>query len=749
MFFFLYPLFCTLNKLAIMTTILAPSYGQPLIDNYTDAAVNATERSKLMSFNCFLKEYPHIFSHVNVEIRHNQLLDNKTVEQMNRNLKVRLIGTPKFASQINCNLYYPRGRECKPETPSLVFKSGNSDVPACQPSCFKITGSRVDEDGVPFRAPMAFFDKDQGTAIMQSDAIYRLAVDDYARTDAHLTTHVDTIGTGFDVPKDEYYMDTEGNKTYKIALNRYYCDDFMLEFRDGECKPSAAEFWVGIFVSSALYKAMQYGARYFATGVPANGIQKVKLDPIRTKAQTEAEWRAIINQQAVFFNPNLSLSDLGITADESFLIFTTEYGWPGRLVVPLIFYKTPEHDKYLQIDYELLNAKRLPQFAMTRDGRRIYDEYDLMGQTSAMLRNQVLEQYSDENDAAEHMKSWFASMIERIEAMLKSSEFYLIAGAAIGPQIILTQMRKLIKSLLRTAMPKLTVITMNVLAHSLGMSIAARLALTLARVGTFALKFSLATIKALSVIGLVFDGLVILDLFDLAFDFFSTKNLRDPSYPEAISELDLTVREKQFGWRSPECSPIYIISLIKTARLRDTKTDVDPLVGLTLLLRDSGPNPLLTSSDEQPVTFADAERVVGEDDDAFLNIFWQTEYLARLKTNSRGEPIIDPKEISMTKFDEAADNVLTNYPTTYNNYKAYSSDALKRVSVLRKLLITGLFSVGVALLMPTLLLTLVCVSVLAIVAIVPLLYYNDLSDVLAKLSGNAATSDDATTTSAA
>lgn len=267
-----------------------------------------------------------------------------------------------------------------------VFKSGNSDIPSCQSACYNLFPRVSEKDGnVAYRAPSVFYSENQSRCLLYSNDLFMLAADDYRRTDKHPTPRVDTIGTGFDL-MSEPFVNAEKNETFQFKLNKYYYDDFQYNFNGVECKPSIFEWVTSILASSNLYKLVQYTDRYIGTalepgsggGVWVNDVQRPKLPPIQMKTPpSEAEWRAQMNPDAIFFNPNLTLSDLGITKDRMDLIFTTEYGWPGRLVEPLLIYKTPDESgdtneaddftgEILRVNFLRRNEKLLPQFSLQR-----------------------------------------------------------------------------------------------------------------------------------------------------------------------------------------------------------------------------------------------------------------------------------------------------------------------------------------------------------------------------------------------
>uniref|UniRef100_A0A1A9ZKX7 Uncharacterized protein n=1 Tax=Glossina pallidipes TaxID=7398 RepID=A0A1A9ZKX7_GLOPL len=76
--------------------------------------------------------------------------------------------------------------------------------------------------------------------------------------------------------------------------------------------------------------------------------------------------KASIKRSATY-DKNVALSVLGITIGHRHLVFTTDYGWLGRLIEPLSIHKTlepdpPKNDGVTIIDYNELNENHLEQF---------------------------------------------------------------------------------------------------------------------------------------------------------------------------------------------------------------------------------------------------------------------------------------------------------------------------------------------------------------------------------------------------
>lgn len=315
------------------------SFVGPTPVDYTNADLYMFERQKLMYFNFFLKHMPHIYSYVDVQIMADHNIAPNNELPFNRRIYVNLLATPKFCQQIHCQTNYPRGQTCTKETEPLVFKSGNTDISACQAGCFNLYdnsfATNPDMKGDDLRGPFTLWSDRMECCQYHNNQPFALAIDDFLRTDEHITPRVDTIGTGFDM-SDELGIDADNNETFRFHMNRYYCDDFKLKFDGVKCEPTWGETIFSAVVSKTLYKACQYGVRYAKTGVKANAVNKPDVPPITSPPPSSYnEWLMDVNPKAVFIDPDISLDTLGITEANSNMMWTTEFGWPGRLVEPI------------------------------------------------------------------------------------------------------------------------------------------------------------------------------------------------------------------------------------------------------------------------------------------------------------------------------------------------------------------------------------------------------------------------------
>lgn len=90
----------------------------------------AQHRSMIASYNFLLQKFPNVFSHLNVEVHPMRDIPWNFVNMRDYCLEVRFKPTKKFCEMMTCNLFYPRGKVCKPTDTVRTFKSGNSTITA-------------------------------------------------------------------------------------------------------------------------------------------------------------------------------------------------------------------------------------------------------------------------------------------------------------------------------------------------------------------------------------------------------------------------------------------------------------------------------------------------------------------------------------------------------------------------------------------------------------------------------------------
>lgn len=657
------------------------------------------ERQKLLFFNYYLRLHPHIFSHIIVEIRFNRSINLGGIDPID-NIYVVLRSTRDFCRQVHCQMYYPRGKKCELDTNPMVFKSGNSDLEACHAACFALYGKtkikdEKNEEELYYRAPFTRFSENQNCCLLAADQYYSLGADDFNRTDVHTTPRIDTIGTGFDLD-DQPYVDLEGNETFRFKMNKYYCDDFQLEFHGNQCKPSIGEQIFGFLVSSLLYKSCQYGVRYATTHVSATDVQRPQLPPVkRAPPPSEAEWLANVNPNAYFFNPDLTLADLGITgARLKHMIFTTEYGWPGRLVEPLIVYQSvggrapslPPSD-VMTVDYVALNKNKLAQFQTDSYGVRLTDEYDIVNIYRAINENAVKKASATSTDGnsslSDEVYHLFDSLVA-ISRMATSSELITAIAVSTAQTFITKHMiggLEQLHLLLHNGESFLSKTLVHLTERAVVKSMLPILLKPALKLVALSVKMMASVLKTTSAVA---DVVAMIDLLELVHDFFNMNKLGDDGMIKQYSIMDIESRRKAYGYGSVEYTPLQYITVMEGIQTEKNGGTNNKNVTNVVVPPASPQCSRLTPAKAAPKWAITADQVSDRYD--FTKIFlWSSTYLYSLKNNSNNLPINWNEEYALKNIDhtEFFSSLLRERADSYQNYNQYIASTLKKVKLMK------------------------------------------------------------------
>nr|QKN22456.1 P74-like protein [Drosophila-associated filamentous virus] len=363
-----------------MSNVIKDDLVYPDLNNYNDALAHHHERNKLEMFNWYLRKYTHLFSHVFVEIHPHRELMKSNADFKDNLIYVRLKASPEFCRKMRCNQAYPRGQICTAkDTTVRIFKSGDSDVTACENAC------RIFEH---VKTPVTGWSKRCEVCMQHNQAIYSQGIDDYNRVSKHTTPHFDTIGTGYDVD-NENYIDANGNETMHFKLNKYYCNDFDLTQIDAQnCGHSTGEKVASFFIGTSIYELGKYFINETIHGESIYTVKNPNVSEISksTKKQVkddEINWNTVNTSFAFYINPNVKLGDLGFDFSTNMHMFwTTEHDdFGGGLKEPLIFYRNvpaAHHDG--------VHVKIPRQFRIDKTtGRRTIDEFEYLNITPVIL----------------------------------------------------------------------------------------------------------------------------------------------------------------------------------------------------------------------------------------------------------------------------------------------------------------------------------------------------------------------------
>lgn len=665
-------------------------FNPPTLLNYSNADLYAYERRKIQQYNYYLRFRPEIMSHTYIEISYYaDLTDNNEIPWY-RKIRFIVRSRKKFCSQTSCQNYYPRGKSCQEDDKPRIFKTGDHDIEACQFSCYnlfehaKMPKDDTDKDNTETeqeqiaRAPFLLYSYRQCACTLHDNSIFALGVDDYARTDHHPYPRIDTIGTGFHYidsgnfferenfsPSDnEPFIDLDGNESFRFNLNKYYCDDFQLKFDGRKCYASAGEKIFGFLVSSALYKACQYGIRYAATGVTNTDVQKLSLPPPKYKVHHETliSWKEDVDENAFFLDPNVSLTDLGFTEDMKHCIFTTQYGYPGKIVEPKASGKNVTGNL---IDYAALNKNRLHQFRYNIEtGQRLIDEYEIYGIYKYIRSNPTNETFDQDsyNNPNDKLVNVFKSLAENLDetAAMLILGYMVNTGLGYSAKILHLSAAFLENKITPTL---LYIIERELLSQALNPAIKmfSRAIATLARLAPTLIKYVdvFTTIAG------------IIDLFDIGFDFFNMNNIMDNGTVQQYSELDIEQIKRSYGYGTVEFSPVTFMLMCELLKLHE-KWKITPAGTLKLkCIKDF-------KNYKYMIPVNSVFRIHDDNDNSYE---WISEYIFSLRVNSNGLKINweDEKLLTSDVIEQYLKIDENIYLKGMDEYSKYTETFRKRV----------------------------------------------------------------------
>lgn len=626
----------------------------------------AFERQKLMLFNEFLLRFPHIFSHVHLEIHANQELSKNNEAIQDECIYVRLKGSKIFCQQTRCNIFYPRGNVCTKTDEPKIFKSGNTDIIACQPACFNIFEGN--------HASFNFYSDNNECCQVTSNEIFALGADDYLRTDSHPTPHVDTIGTGFDLA-DEPYIDSNNNETFHFKLNKYYCDSFHLEHNKGEgaCEESWGQYLTTFVTGDTIYKSFQYGSTYVRTGKFQYDVAQPDVPPVTGTPMSHEDWDTNVNRNACFINPNIKLSDLGIFNNNRHLFYTTEYGWPGKLIEPTLIYQSPaliptsEYVNGTSLKYQIIKKyfkpHKLQHLNISKDGRRYYDEFDILGYKKTTIHYKLIEA-----DGSNVVEKWFREFIhETAPAILSDKDFYI----GIGIDSLASRYKKFALAVFkRTNYATMTLYQAKLLAVN---TLSAFMYRIMGNGSKFFASLLKLSINLSNPIGYVLIFFTLLDLILSPFDLFNDNNRTNQKFIDSYSIMNMIHTEREYGHRTVEYSPAVFMHQFYLNRGDIDMEEIRPPQNSELLSN---------------LSYKDCNVFIGPDSvkpatDPLVSIKWENKYLTSLKKNSDNLTINwgENKQgyVQKSEYDTIIE-LFKGAPTNYVNYRLYLKATIDNIN---------------------------------------------------------------------
>lgn len=378
-----------------------------------------------------------------------------------------------------------------------------------------------------------------------------------------------------------------------------------------------------------------------------------------------------INPEATFFNPDLSLADLGISKDKLHLIFTTEYGWPGRLVEPLILTKEIGPGTQQQIadgvearDFKLVNQHRPNHLQINpATGKRYSDSFDLLeiykyiNESATVNLDSTAASRESASGEEIHM-----DVFESIREFLQNAQGVDFLSS-VGATVILEQITKAVagmKSVAAVVESEFVTSTMlriarRVVVHEL----APVVLMGSLRILSLTLNLMSSTLKAGSV---VLNVIGFLDLFLQFADFIHQQRVKDQGFVDSYSILDLETNFRCFGYRTVEMSPVHVIAMMENLNMPDLfelDTKNTPTNNTVTNMHNSQWAKLRCMQSGEECIHHPYE--IGLEDMVDRNDFkskmlWTAEYIYALKFNSNGLQIDWVQDSNLIPTDDASLN---------------------------------------------------------------------------------------------
>lgn len=632
------------------------SMFQPTDLDFMNARLSSYERQKIVNYNYFCYKYPNIFKGKTfIRIRYNNSLaiTNNPMES----IKVDWCATKDFCSTIHCQKRLPNNGICDENSSPQLFKSGNSTVVACQAGCFENFAANAELKG-----PFLLYSEKQSLCLLQIDHFFGMAIDPYLRTDIHPNPRIDTIGTGFDIDYENTYTDYFGNETYKYKLNKFYCDDFKLEFNGKSCKPSAGEVVAELFFSRVLYKAFQYGTRFFTTGVQINEKQDVYTGPVDKSMtpMTKDEWRNDI-QKSYYINPDVTLKDLGMNEDNyKLLIWTTEGAPMGKLIVAESVYKSNSilHNSGVSVvDFLSKNLHRPNHLQFRYNGVRLIDEYEFLGIYS-YIQKELAYKGKDEK------------IIEQQILDFLKNDLPEIGISVIAPAVLQSIIKRYI-SLLKRVQSILSYVNISILRMTKNIFIQLYTPIFTRAIGKLIVTASRFIVSTLSGVLLASTILGLIDLFALGSDPYNLNKLIDEKFVDNYSEMTIRGIHEMFNVGEVEMSPIFYAYYLNNGKTVDLESE-----NLSEFITVD------TAADSANYPSWAATKIINSSSDPAQDILWTTKHLKSLVYNSNNLKIDWDYDSVINVNDINEEELLNSVVISYKEYLNGQEYKLRELKIL-------------------------------------------------------------------
>lgn len=569
----------------------------PTSEDLNDANYYADERKKITQWNRFKKAKPHLFSYTWIEIRLNRQLAAKNPEYWDNLIATDIRARRTFCTKLHCNIHYPRGQDCGERDHLQIFNSSDSVLTACETACREtFKHYQIGDTPMPSANITQWVNEGGGICLKYDAALYAMGIDDNRRTDKHITPHVDTIGTGFDVKLhdargNDVYRDMYNNIAPNFKINQYYCQDLALQLFGEKCDLTTGEKILGFFIGETIVHLALWFGQKTIYGKTLTSINKpaVKVPTAKQvhKIREEDQRYFDVDNSAFCISDHITLSQLGITPATNHLTFSTEFANTGHLIEPLYVYTkssnqllekpnkeininnykshmqrsrlTPEVIAKLpyplkQIDYWAYSnddATNLPRHLQRNLlGKRLTNEYDV-------LRTRVPR--IDVHDLADSYEALYTDMhatcLRVVNQLVTDITLQILAE-----KMILYFLRTTVPGLIRAVAVAEIKVTQMILRYC-----ASRLlTLTIVKLGASLITKVLARVAALASIPYVGVVLFLIALLDVALSFvdvLKVQNMTTQAGIDGYALLQIENNRQLYGYGTWEYSPSFLMDV--------------------------------------------------------------------------------------------------------------------------------------------------------------------------------------------
>jgi len=515
-------------------------------------------RNKLLYAQQMYHTMKNIFSHTNFYI---QLADPDKdyyyeSQFKNQAIKVNWKFNETGCNIVSCNPVYPPLQTCNMNDPIVYLTGDHTWITACQPACFNL---QIDNDKTSNtkskwdpQSPYTLWNGKR--CYVESHSWLQFLTDPIRRV---TDTNDEPDTTGFDV---KIRADEFNDSIVTGSINEKYCRDNFLDFdtSNGKCDMTGFLHYLSFFTGTSLIKLTQ---------MSVSKIEQVMLDKMNkyTRIDGQAqfdfwksfdEWKRKIDTTKIPIPIDITLTDLGINANNEHLIWTNEFSnlsdgrndkFGGRLVEPLLVYKNVPNTQSLLHNFRSKNFK-------TANSNKMQNLKNSTAQTIKLSR----------------LKTSVDDILQKVlivYSQILTPEMLVSLGIQVGVEKFIDLAKIQLK---KVSMETITLLIKSNVLSAIKNELSARLLVSVissnlvrvaveqlaTTVGKLAIIAAQMSVSALTIVGWL---LIIGPLLDLVFIFWDPLKLNKQLYSNEtlaqLSEAALKARQVQQGQRTVEMEP--------------------------------------------------------------------------------------------------------------------------------------------------------------------------------------------------